>query len=340
MKKGITHICICGSAYALLQYLLLQSKEDSCLHTLFFAGSGIDPKISRNLSFCKRFNTLPVKGILHVKRIFEKIYLRCFGRLLYPCVKTSEIYAQDYLYPIVIIGRNSYKLLNESPYFFTINYSKDSKEYIRCTQHLQSLYGKIESFLYGKPLVFLPGQTSQCEEILLTESNNSPLLHGKKIKIASLKTLWDLSDDSKKEYILSVFNVSEKDLISQKYIFLTQPLVKDGLLTDEEYKELLQKIFCKYDHTQLCIKVHPRDDYDYSRVFPDIQIYTKPVNLELLLMLNQKCDKVISIFSTAVNSIPEDIEVDWFGTSVHPKLVQYSGNTVVPYRKFNQVYIE
>lgn len=340
MRNQITHICICGSAYALLQYLLLQSKEDSSEHTFFFVGSGVDATISRNLSHCKRFDTLPAKGIKRVKRIFEKIYLRCFGRMLYPFIRKAEIYAQDYLFPVVLIGRNTYRLLNESPYFFTINYSEDSCEYKRCKNHLHSLSGKIESFLYGKPLVFLPGQTSLCKEILLTEPNNSPLLLGKKYRIDSFKTLWDLSDESKKEYILSVFNMSNDDLISQKYIFLTQPLVKDGLLTDDEYKELLQKIFCKYDHTQLCIKVHPRDDYDYSRVFPDIQIYTKPVNLELLLMLNQKCDKVISIFSTAVNSIPEDIEVDWFGTSVHPKLVQYSGNTVVPYRKYNKVYIE
>lgn len=340
MRNEITHICICGSAYALLQYLLLQKEEVCRDHTFYFVGSGVSPLITRNLVNCERFETMPVKGVHRIKRVFIKLYLRCFGRRLYPFVKSSDIYAQDYLYPIVIIGRYPYKLLNESPYFFSVNYSVKSTEYMRCMAHLHSLSGKIETMLYGKPLVFLPGQTNQCEEILLTEPNKTPLLAEKKYKVDTLKSLWEQSEESKKEYILSVFNASRNDLIEKKCIFLTQPIVQDGLLTEEEYEEVLKKVLSLYEKKQICIKVHPRDDFNYGRLFPEVEIYAKPINLELLLMINQKCDRVISLFSTAVNTIPEEIDVDWYGTSVHPKLFHRLGNTVVPFRRYNQKSIK
>lgn len=335
----ITHVCICCSAYALLQYVLLQDEDVIKNHTYYIVGSGIKPEIIHNLPHYTQYTTTPVTGIKRIGRIYNKLYLRCFGMLRFPFLRTAQIYAQDYLYPIIAIQKRPYYMLQESPFHFTVNYGPDSHDYERFAAHLNSCSGKVEQWMYGRLLLSFPGSTEQCRKILLTEENKSPLLDGKEYEIQSLQVLWDKASDSKKKWISALFGISTAELKVEQNVFLTQPLVEDGILTASEYHDLLEKIFARYGRKNICIKIHPRDTYDYVTEFADMNIFSQPINLELLFLLNWKCSRVISICSTAVNYVPDNIEVDWLGADIHPKLLVYFGNTIVPYRKYHKVNI-
>lgn len=337
-SSNITHVCICGSAYALLHYLLLEEENVIKNHTYYIVGSGIKLEIASRLPQYTQFDTTPCRTLWQkIKRVFVKLNLRC-AKNRFPFMQTAKIYAQDYLYPIVAIGKRPYTMLQESPLHLTVNYGKNSQDLKRVKEHLQSLSGKIERWLYGEVLLNLPASTAQCQKIFLTEPNDSPLLAGKEYEILSLASLWERSSETKKDFVRGIFHVSKEEVqISRCNVFLTQPLVDDGILTTSEYKALLDKLFSHYKSSDLCIKVHPRDTYDYSTNFPNLRLMNKPINLELLFLLGWKCSSVISICSTAVNAVPEEIDVEWYGAEVHPKLSDYFGNTMLPCRKYRKI---
>lgn len=341
-ENKITHISINGSSYSLLQYLLLQDIDVSKNHTYYFFGDGIASSIRKNFQQCTYFPTKPVAGIKQVRRSLYKIYLRILGWHKYKFIKDAEIYAQDYLYPAILIGKKEYSLLQESPYHLTVNNQEGCTDYIKRENKRKSLSGKIEKFLYGEVLVQDLGCNPQCTTIHLTEENESPSLSGKNVEIHSLAELWKNSSPEKKEFICSIFNIDNtyNSLFKEKdTIFLTQPLVDDGILTTQEYIEMLTRLFAKYDESRLCIKVHPRDSFKYNEFFPKIAIYESRINLELLFLVGLNLKKVISICSTAVNCVPPEIEVDWLGTSFNKNLEARLGNSIVPFRAYNQINI-
>ena len=109
---------------------------------------------------------------------------------------------------------------------------------------------------------------------------------------------------------------------------------------EQEYADLLERIFSHYDYSQLLIKTHPRDHFNYVKYFPDIAVFDKPVNVELLSLFNFSFRKAVTISSAAVFSLPETIELDWFGPNIHPKIYAVSGSneTKLP-RSYNQMYL-
>ena len=332
------YVCICGSAYALLQYLLLQEEVIIKAHTYYFVGSGVNKEIARNLPHYTQFDTTPCHGLKKILRIVSKIRLRWFGMMHFPFLRTACIYAQDYMYPIIVIKNRPYIMLQESPHHMTVNYGADSQDLARAEAHLHSFSGRLERALYGDVLLFPPAATQQCQQIELTEKNESPLLEGKIFSINSFVSLWRKAPETKKKYIREIFNLNRNEEFPKaKNVFLTQPLVDDKILSDAEYKKLLDEIFNKYSRETICIKIHPRDTYNYTNNFPNIQLFRTKTNIELLFLLGWKCERIISICSTAVNSIPETIEVDWFGAKVHPKLESYFGTTIIPYRPYKQM---
>ena len=339
MRKDnpITHVCICGSAYALLQYVLLQEEDIIKNHTYYILGSGIKSEIAHRLPYYTQFDTTPVSGVKKLRRVWYKLYLLCFSMFRFPFLRTARVYAQDYLYPIIAIQKRPYYMLQESPFHLMVNYGPDSHDYQRLRVHLNSCFGKLEQWMYGRVLLSFPGSTEQCKKILLTEENKSPLLEGKEYEVRSLQVLWNEATESKKKWIRALYDIADGELMTEPNIFLTQPLVDDGILTAAEYKELLEKIFAHYGKKDVCIKVHPRDTYPYATEFADMNVFSKPINLELLFLLEWKCSRVISICSTAVNYVSENTEVDWLGTEIHPKLLAYFGNAIVPYRKYHKV---
>ncbi len=332
------NVCISASMYSLLQYLLITEEQVAQQNTYYFFTDAINETIREKITsysyYPTQYKTSKKEAIL---RRLRKLEFILFKYHKYTFLKTADIFAHDISYLSLLIGKRPYSLLAEGPNFMTIHMNSNSAQYQRLMRKNNSLKGKIEKIIYGSVVTNCMGNNNQCKRIYLTEENHSPVIEGKEVIVKSISELWNESSESKKAFVKSIFGLTEHKKIEKEnsIMFLTQPFVKDDVLTEKEYIELLNNVFAKYDKQKLLIKRHPRDTFDYTKHFGNIKIYDDAINLELLVIIGMKIQKVVAICSTSVDCIPEDIEVDWYGTGAHPKIEAYLGKTIVPHRKVN-----
>lgn len=327
----VENVCVCMSHFALLQYMLLQD-ENSIKKTCFIFSEHIDKKIVKRLPAIQLFYD---NGI---KRRLNKIKIHLFSRLKYPFLSKAKIFAQDHVFPIGIIGRNHYALLSDGPRFLTAAQAIDTYQKRDRIRH--SFRGFIESLLYGNITLYPMGIGNQCDELFLTEMEDVPVCHSKKVHVNTIRNLWDSSSISKREFISYVFDVTPDDielLKSRPLMYMTQAIDIDYELSSDEYVQLLSKIFSHYEQDQLLLKLHPRDKFDYRKFFPKVAVYSKTINMQLLSLYDIRPEKVITIFSSSVESFPDEVQVDWFGIECHPKIKSHYTSRIVPNRKFNQM---
>lgn len=48
--------------------------------------------------------------------------------------------------------------------------------------------------------------------------------------------------------------------------------------------------------------------------------------MELFSLLGIHFERVITLFSTAALTLPKGTEIDFYGTTIHPKILDYFGN--------------
>jgi len=336
--EEITNSCMCVSLYALLQYLLLFDEDTIKHHTCYFLGYAVNEKISAKLPGYHFDTKQTINKTFAPSRWLDKFSLRLSRNRRYPFLKNTKIYAQDLGFLSSLIGKQTYSMLADGPNFLTMNMQPDSAEYQRHERKRHSLQGKVEKLLYGNVAVNTLGNNPQCQAFYLTEENTSPVLLNKQAYVNSFQELWQESSDSKKRFILDLFDVNDEDtqmLKDKSIMFLTQPLVQDNMLTEQEYVSLLQSVFSGYDASQIVIKTHPRDRFDYRRYFPEIAVYDKKINIQLLLLSDVHIQRAVTICSSSINAFPNDVEADWFGSQVHPAIQQYYGD-MTPFRPYNQ----
>lgn len=338
--ENVQNVCICVVIYPLLQYLLLNDLETCKHHTAYILDESISAKIRGKLP-AYTFPGFPQTPFYKFWRKIVRTFQALTRDIRHPYLKTATIYAQDHDIVSILIGKHDYYLLQDAPNIYTALATDGCVQTMLKIKKQQSLWGKIETAIYGVPFVYHHGNNDQCKKILLTEENDSPVLKGKDCEVHGLKELWNSSSEEKKRFILDVFDISKSDLQqiqSRPIVFFSQPMA--DLLTEQEYVDLLKKIFSHYDHSLLLIKTHPRDYFNYRKFFPDIEVFDKPVNVELLSLFNFSFQKAVTISSAAVFSLPENIELDWFGPNIHPKIYAVSGSneTKLP-RAYNQMYL-
>lgn len=336
--ENVQNVCICVVMYPLLQYLLLNDLEVCKSHTAYILDETISEKI-RNKLPCYTFKEYPQTAFYKVWRKIVRTFQALTRDIRHPYLKTATIYAQDHDIVSILIGKHDYYLLQDAPNIYTALATDGCVQTMLKLKKQRSLRGKIEEAVYGTPFVYHHGNNDQCKKIFLTEENEAPILKEKNYVVNSLKDLWVDANEEKRKFILDLFDVSSNDLQllqSRPIVFFSQPMA--DLLSEQEYVELLEKIFRHYDRSQLLIKTHPRDHFDYGNHFPDIALFDKPVNVELLSVLNLSFKKAVTIYSAAVFSLPESIELDWFGANIHPKIYAVSGSaeTKLP-RSYNQM---
>ena len=333
----VRQVCIAASCYPLLQYLLLFDLPTTSAHTCYFTGYAVSREISSHLPAVHIPLALSGKR-LAPRRWLYKFALR-FYKYRYPFLRKAKIFALDNAFASPLIGRRCYSLLSDGPMCMTNNMQPDSKEYLKQLRKRRSLSGMLEKLLFGPVSVCPLGNNSQCLDFYMTEENESPVFKGKPVHVSSLEKLWDSADEEKRRFVRHVFGISHDDvamLNSKKLIFLTQPIVKDCGLTEGEYAQLLERIFKNYDTSQMLIKLHPRDDFDYGRHFPGIAVYSKTVNMQLLALQGVRFERAITVCSSSLGSFPETTELDWYGSSVHPKIKAFFGEAIPPVSTVNR----
>lgn len=337
--SNITHACMTPSIHALLQYLLLFDYDTVANHTAYFTGYAVSQAIASRLPGVW-FPVRQTGNRQSLSRVFSKIAIRATSHLRYPFLRNAHIFAFDVGFVPPLIGNRPYALLSDGPLGITQNMQTTSAEYIRQQHRSHSIQGRLEEMFFGPVAVRGWGNNPQCREFYMTEENQCVVFRDKPVHVNSLRSLWEHAEPATHHYIKHIFDVDDSDIAilnSRPYIFCTQPMVKDGILSEKEYLAILNPIFEHYGTSKLLLKLHPRDDFDYQHYFPEVTVYSKKVNMQLLVLLGANVERASTICSSSVNSFPPEVQVDWYGTDFHPKLKAWFGSAVPPARPYNQI---
>lgn len=308
MKK----ILITNTLYSLFIFLLVKKEKIENYKCIF--GNDIS-----SIKFGKKIKNYRNKYIFKGKlnwliEIYEYLYIRYLVGF-----NTKEIIGQDH----IRLGNkclffNNFTLLEDGTLSYEIKNIEISKN-------------RVKKFIKEK--IFGMYQTHGIHEnvkkIYLTGLAPIPKEIEHKVELINLKELWNKKSFEEKEEILDIFsfdkNIEEK-IKGRDIILFTQPLSEDDVITEEEKINIYKEIVKKYPKEKLIIKTHPREKTNYKERFKDYLVLDNPFPFEILNLLEVKFSKGVTLFSTAALSLGEDVEVDFYGTEVHPKIFNRFGS--------------
>ena len=302
-----------GTYYGLLISLLL--PETNIDKSFFFLTSDLDVDIDEKQVFFMKIKKLRFPFTV----FYYDFYLR---NKLHSIVKekeldTSLVIGQDHIIGKDYFLKYNYHLIEDGMGIYTTFYierEKYKKRYI---------YNKILNKKNWN------GVEETVTKIYLTKKDNIPIEIKDKVEIINLKKLWNSKTKEEQKKILKIFkfNFEEVEKLSdRKYILFTQPLSEDLVITEDEKIEIYKKVMKNYDEEKMIIKTHPRELTDYKKIFSKAILLNNQFPAELLSILDIKFKKVITLFSTSVKIFENNIEIDFYGTEVNPKVLVRFGN--------------
>lgn len=291
-SKEIKYICIADSTYVLLLYCLSKSLTD-IQSTLFVVGCKFPKSI---------LNRLPNYIILeigqtsnHIRIIYEILRERKQLSKKYPFILKLPLYGIDHVL-------KSYVLLN----YKKMVVIEDGYGLYNPPKSTNNILHKFIAWVFGIPNKTF-GRGGHCSSIiytgLLPYQNKGKQL----IKISVSKELE--RDIDRHNFIFKVYDITPEDLLifkNKKIILITQPFEELGIYTEKEKVSIYRKCIDIYDSREVIIKTHPRDNTNYSILFPNISVYTKPIPLEILSILGIKFEIAYTYSSTAIYSLPNN----------------------------------
>ena len=340
--QKFNRVCIGPSAFALLLYLLI-SSENEIKNTYFFFEHAVSEGIRKKFTDHYFYDSLKYLYIRKnnklkygfFKFIFLIITVRLGHLIRWPFLKNSKIFALDYtFFTQCLIGNKKYVQLEDAPNSYKL--IMDNEDWMAkinnfWKKHL--LKRKILSLVLGGTYGHEMGNNDLCTEIVMTNDECFPNIKKEKITTLSINDLWKESSDSKKKLILSVYDITDKDIEliqSKRYILLTQAFSQDGIITEEEQGRIYDKIIPHYDSQLILIKTHPRDTFNYQWAFPNVSVFAKNVPFQLFDLLGIQFEKVITINSTAATLFTYKLDIDWYGSEISEDIVQAVGNIKCP----------
>lgn len=269
-----------------------------------------------------RGNNFYIDEIFSIRKNFIKFYwyrLKFLKFLIKKNIffnKNIDLYGNYDAMDFFIVKRNIYVLEDG-----TVNYTLFTK---------QKKKNIIRKILKCKNPFFLTEYYKKCiKKIYLTGIAPIPEEIKSKAEIINLKKLWVRKNEEERKEILEIFGLTKEKIQlykKRKYILFTQPLSEDGILEEEEKIKLYRKILANYDALKIIIKMHPREKTKYKEIFKNIEIIEDKFPSELLSFAEIKFEKIITIFSTAALNMDKNLQIDWYGTEVHPKILKEFGN--------------
>ena len=315
----INRVCIAHTAYALLQYLLLSSLEE-LQHTWFFFPD------DHFISFFPNSSVFTLKrGKILKSKYLQAYYLLLRRNKLWPFLRHSKIYAQDHLLTdFLLLKGHEYTLLEDG----LENYLEHPFKF-----KLKRILKRLPFFPNG---VFTWGDSSNCKLRLLSHApETNSLLNKKEFMLIDFAKWWHDSEKEKQEFILRVFNVSQKDLeLFEKFdhLLLTQCFSEAKMMSEEGkiqcYKNIIEHFSLSPENT--IIKTHPSEMTDYTKALPGFQVCTKKIPIELIAIHLKKSTQVYTVSSSGVFIFPRT-QVTWCDTAFSPELKEKYGSWQCPF---------
>lgn len=171
------------------------------------------------------------------------------------------------------------------------------------------------------------GLADNVECIYLTGILPIPDIILKKVKLIDLHALWQQKNPDQKKEIVNVFlpqGIDLKLFDGCDTLLLTQPFSEysENNFSESDKIEVYRRLLSGYDESNALIKVHPAETTDYAAYFPSAKILTVPCPMELLVLLDIPLHRVITVNSTAVYSLGDQIEKIITGYDVTPALIK------------------
>lgn len=101
---------------------------------------------------------------------------------------------------------------------------------------------------------------------------------------------------------------------------------EDQSLTRDETIEVYKKIFSNYNEEDILFKLHPRGVFTYKDIFPKMEVFESKIPFQIFEYMGIEFDTVATVYSTAVWDIKNAKKIDFYGTKIHPKLLEQFGN--------------
>lgn len=293
-----------NTLYQLLLFLLIVNQKSNDIILLLNENFKIN-NLKKNKNFIFYFNNNRgiKKKLKYLKNIkIEKIY----GE-----TKISQILSSKIDLYQLEDGLGNYTILKNKRIKFKINF------FINLI------------FFFHKSFPYYGGIDKRIKKIYLTGLAPIPKEIAYKVELINLKELWSKKTLEEQSDILEIFsfdlNIKEK-IKGKDIILFTQPLSEDNIITEEEKIEIYSKIIKKYPKDRLIIKIHPREKTNYKDIFKEYLVLDNPFPFEILNLLDVKFNKAITLFSTAALGLGIEVKVDFYGTEVHPKILEKVGS--------------
>lgn len=310
MKKVIDRVCYLDTVYSLLLYILICNKQE-LNNTLFIFTDRMPVSILNKIK-----NKIVFKYVFSSDQVKYQKY-RFLNKLkLYPYKfsKNCNFFGNDRLcYSHFFVKKGNFTVIEDGTMNYNLDYFKSMNIRYEKTSYLKAIYRKIFWSLYeGANHKFL-GLDSRVKKVILTGILPIPEVIKNKTVVKNFLELWN--DSENKDFILNLFELDKQLLITGNTIenlLLTQPLNLPAQKLINVYKWVINK------YNNVIIKTHPREDIDYSKIFPNNIIIDAPFPIQLFSALNIKIERVITISSTAALSLKSDkTELVWLGDRIN-----------------------
>lgn len=311
--------------YQLLLFLLLKDSEDKIIFVLPKYLNDIKQKLELKYK---------VKIIEREKPQLKKIisfisyykYIKNLSKEL-PISKETILYG-DSIINFILPNENILCRLEDGTGNYII---KNFESFSTIKQKVYYYIDAIIFYIFFRKKLLRDSEKNikRIDKYYATEMAPKDLEYEEKVERINLKELWQKKNEEEKKEILDIFNVREdilEKISSKKIILFTQPLSEDGIIEEEEKIELYKKIIAKYDEEKLVIKIHPREKTKYEEIFKKSLVIKETFPSEILSFIGFKPEKAVTIFSSAVFGVGENVKIDFYGTEINEKLYNKFGS--------------
>lgn len=300
--NNVNTICCADSAYGLLLYFLVSGKTPE--ETFFFFSDKV-PLDYRLQLLNSKFIKIPKSQcrLLHyLCQVYYSLYFPFFYKKHH--LNNLTAYGFDFMEwtnSIIYLSKEFY--LIEDGFG---NYTMPHNEMERFQKSWWRRYLVRNFKFFNLPF----GLSSQVKKIYLTGLMAIPQEIYSKVELINLKNLWEnntlLFRDRIIDFFCRGFNI--ENYRSRSILLLTQCWSEAGIMTESKKVDLYSRIIHKYGAKNITLKIHPREHTNYREIFPELEVITSPIPYQLLDLLGMRFDMAISVNSTAIFSIVDEVK--------------------------------